>query len=175
MWGRGICDEILAFTSFLSVSQIFSTVNSPCVHPGLNIMMESGELREFRELQCPGETTIGEIRDFLAAEEMTSPTCLKIFKQVQELDNTKTIRAGETLTVFKEERVVETEDTPIHYIPILVIVSSVSPKNIENETDDEIIVVVLNRKREPIFIPDRYVKAVRFDNFNWSNKLELYR
>ena len=49
-------------------------------------------------------------------------------------------------------------------------------KNIQNNTDEEVRMVILNsRKNEPVFLPVGEKRAVGFCFWNFSNKMELYR
>ena len=49
-------------------------------------------------------------------------------------------------------------------------------KNIKNNMDEEVRLVILNsRKNEPVFLPVGEKRAVGFCFWNFSNKMELYR
>ena len=49
-------------------------------------------------------------------------------------------------------------------------------KNIKNNMDEEVRLVILNsRKNEPVFLPVGDKQAVGFCFWNFSNKMELYR
>ena len=48
-------------------------------------------------------------------------------------------------------------------------------KNIKNKSDYEIIVVAQTKKGRPIFFSGNQHKAVKFDSWAWSKKIELYR
>ena len=49
-------------------------------------------------------------------------------------------------------------------------------KNIKNNTDEEVRLVILNsRKNEPVFLPVGEKQAAVFSFWNFYNELELYR
>ena len=49
-------------------------------------------------------------------------------------------------------------------------------KNIKNNTDGEVRLVILNlKKNEPVFLPVGEKRAVGFCFWNFSNKMEIYR
>ncbi len=49
-------------------------------------------------------------------------------------------------------------------------------KNIKNNMDEEVRLVILNsKKNEPVFLPVGDKRAVGFSFWNFSNKMELYR
>ena len=48
-------------------------------------------------------------------------------------------------------------------------------KNIKNKSDYEIIVVAQTKKGRPIFFSGNQHKAVKFDSWAWTKKIELYR
>ena len=49
-------------------------------------------------------------------------------------------------------------------------------KNIRNNTAADIIVVAQTRKmKQPIFLTGTETKAVQFDSWHWTNKIELWR
>ena len=48
-------------------------------------------------------------------------------------------------------------------------------KNIKNNSDYEIIVVTQTKQGRPIFFEGNQLKAVKFDSWAWTKKIELYR
>ena len=49
-------------------------------------------------------------------------------------------------------------------------------KNIKNELQDEIRLVILNNKKsEPVLLPVGRKQAISFSFWNFSNKMEIYR
>ena len=49
-------------------------------------------------------------------------------------------------------------------------------KNIKNELEEEIRLVILNtKKREPVLLPVGRKQAISLSFWNFSNKMELYR
>ena len=49
-------------------------------------------------------------------------------------------------------------------------------KNIKNQLEEEIRLVILNtKKNEPIFLPLGEKKAISFGFWNFSNKMEIYK
>ena len=88
---------------------------------------------------------------------------LKFLKQckVIELDETvgDVFEDDDTVTVIKNDETREAKE-----------------KNIKNNTDGEVRLVILNsRKNEPVFLPVGEKRAVGFCFWNFSNKMELYR
>ena len=49
------------------------------------------------------------------------------------------------------------------------------PKNIKNKSDYEIVVVAQTKNGRPIFFKENQLKAVKFDSWTWTKKIELYR
>ena len=49
------------------------------------------------------------------------------------------------------------------------------PKNMKNNSDYDLIVVAQTKMGKPIFFEGNQLKAVKFDSWTWTKKIELYR
>ena len=94
---------------------------------------------------------------------MGESTPLKFLKQCRPVGLDETVgdvfEDDDTVTVMKDDETREAKG-----------------KNIKNNMDEEVRLVILNSKKdEPVFLPVGDKRAVGFSFWNFSNKMELYR
>ena len=118
------------------------------------------------------ETEVGDIQDLLGEEvlgedyqyeplffynQCTDVSIESLIVDAFEPDDVVKVRVGVPPTPEEEKR-------------------SSELKNIINKSDYEIIVVAQTQKmKQPIFLKETEARAVRFNSWAWTNKIELWR
>ena len=121
----------------------------------------TGETSE-QSVEISPTEKVGSIRELLGLEQSCSLTWFNLGRQVGAEDPVGAVfEADDTVTLVKEEAGGEERK---------------AERNITNESDDEIILVLLNSKKSgPVFVPGGAVKNIRLGRSLWSDNLELYR
>ena len=113
-----------------------------------------------RTIKVSADEVVGELLGRLGVDKSTP---LKFLNRCQQVGLDEKVgdvfEDDDNVTVIKDDKTREDKG-----------------KNIQNNTDEEVRLVILNsRKNEPVFLPVGEKQAAVFSFWNFSNMLELYR